>query len=305
MFFCVEAFFPIWMSTLGQWIASDMYGPTFAVRFPIVILDIMFAIFFVPSVISFVINYKCPRVSSILCVILRLIGVVGTLSWGAVVIWANSDWFFPLCVDWTIVASPFSASLIGYLIGFLVAILVGRLPVDKAVVFSAQSGVANAVFAIFMSVAMLEEPDGDIAYQPPFYFGISSIVIAALLVPTFIIGRRLVDRYWPETFSLKSTDRRLENEYKRAEEENIRRNVSLISEDFRRSIGILLDDERQRKLESLTSVDRDDNHHHCQLDSEEAMELWVSTVEALTKEREHEISGRESASRTILSRSKV
>lgn len=61
------------------------------------------------------------------------------------------------------VACPFSVSLVGYLIGFIVASTIGRMTVDKAVVFSAQSGVANAVFAVFMCQAMLEKPDGDIA----------------------------------------------------------------------------------------------------------------------------------------------
>lgn len=200
--------------TLGQWIAVQAYGQTYVLRFPILVLELFICIYVLPSAVTFLVNYRWPRAGRIINLTIRPLALLGTIAAFVLLVLSNLSWFMPLVIDWTYIAGPASVSLIGYFIGFFVAFVVGRRPFDQSVTFSAQSGIANISFALVMSVAMLPVPDDSIAYVPAFWFAVSSLIIAVVLVPSVAVGRWLVNRYWPEKFSLKSTDRRLKDEEK-------------------------------------------------------------------------------------------
>jgi hypothetical protein len=247
------------MSTLGQWIAMQAYGPTYVLRFPILLLDVFFVLFFLPSVVTFIISHYCERGRRVINIALRPLALIGTVIAFVMLIISNWDWFVPLVISWTYVAGPCSISIIGYAIGFVVAIVVGRMPVDKAATFSAQSGVANVVFAVAMSSAMLPEPDNSVAYVPGFLFGVTSLIIGFILVPVVSVCRRLIGRYWPSKFSMASTNRRLRKEDRQRvrQEQKLRRTISVVSvSDYqvRKSIS----EEDDYEIETVSNADLSD-----------------------------------------------
>jgi hypothetical protein len=267
---CVgTAFCPVWMVTLGQWIAVQDYGPSYVLRFPILILDFFFVVFFLPSVITFLISRNCRYGRRFITIAIRPVAFLGTIIAFVIIILSNGEWFFPLVTSWTYVAAPCSFSLIGYAIGFFIALVIGRMPADKAATFSAQSGVANIVVSIAMSSSMLPEPDNSVAYVPAFMFGVSSLIIGYLLVPLVAVSRWLVNRYWPETFQLSSTDQRLQDEERQRvrQAQKLKRTISLIS-DFHFKGSISVADEKHETVSDAPDWNADEERSNKSADDE-------------------------------------
>lgn len=247
------------MSTLGQWIAWQEYGHTYFLRFPIIVLDVFFVIFFLPSVVTFFISHYSQRGRRIINIALRPMALLGTVIAFIVIILSNLHWYFPLITSWTYVAAPTSFSMIGYAIGFVIALVFGRMPADKAATFSAQSGVANVVVSVVMCSTMLPEPDNSVAYVPAFMFGVSSLIIGFLLVPLVAICRWLVNRYWPETFNLSTTDQRLQDEERQRvrQAQKLKRTISLVS-DFHYKGSICVGEDKNEAVSDETDWNTDD-----------------------------------------------
>ena len=178
-------------------------------------------------------SYKWPRAGRLINLILRPIGLIGTCLSFVVIVLSNYTWVIPLITDWTFVGCPASISLVGYAIGFFVALVIGRLPVDKAVTFGVQTGIANIAFALVMSSLMLPEPDGSTAFAPTFFFAVSSLIIAVVLIIIVAVGRLVYNHCIPKSFALSATGQRLEDEKRRWERTEkkaaLSRSVSVIS----------------------------------------------------------------------------
>lgn len=214
------------MITLGQWIADQLYDSKFRLRFTILIFDFFICLFFVPSLVMFVIGYKWPRAGRVISA-LRPLSLLGTIVSVIGIAIVNIPWYKPFFISWTYIAAPLTLSIVGYSIGFFCAFFIVKLPVRQAITFSVQTGIANVLFAVAMSSKMLPPPDGDAASVPCYWFAIFGLMIAIVLVPGAALARYLIDRFAPRSFSLSTTHQKLMAEQRQREEKVKRMNKSL------------------------------------------------------------------------------
>lgn len=153
------------MYTVGRIVLQEGY-PRSEINIPWAVLVIAVIWFSLPTAIGMALGRWCPRVANTLIMIIRPVALLVLLALVIVFIYLNHAVIL-FADTWQILfvsgATPYTA----FALSFVLAFFLSGFRVKIALTIMVETGIQNIMFAFFIIVATLPEPDGDIASVIP------------------------------------------------------------------------------------------------------------------------------------------